>query len=383
MCLPVTILLAAFFAVLCDPGCYASTNDSVPALAQALSELPADRSVLDLAEGVYTIASTWTISRDNITVRGAGIGKTVLIRNPQFNGALVKMDAPNSSITGLTLDGNGTANVIFLDRAGVVADTIEVKNFTHIGIAVPASGCRATNCLISGPTSQTTMAIWHDAGPTSTDSTIMIDHNVLKNTGLYGTGGRITIADNQISGGPNPSGGQIDIGNAFTTNTVATITRNNILDGGTVRTGGIELGGGSFTVTNNIIRNHGLAGIGVGHNAIRATITGNTISNSGHYVADKNKPQCRSGIYVLYGAANIEISGNRCFDDQQNKTQTWGIIFVPPPTRPDPRFSPRAAEHIVVKDNDLRGNIHPEGLLDQSRAQNRLISGNFPSQANY
>jgi hypothetical protein len=376
------LLFAIVGVALCRQAHSAVANDSVPALARALSELPPDSSVLDVPQGVYTIGSTWMISRAGVTIRGAGTGKTVLIRDQRFDGALVKMDAPNSLISNLTLDGNGIAHVLFLDRPGVVADTVEVKNFTHIGIAVPASGCRVTNCLISGPSIQTTMGVWHDAGPTSTDSTIMIDHNVVKSSGLYATGGHITIADNQINGGPNPSGGQIDIGNAFTKNTVAVITENTIVNGGTLRTGGIELGGGNFTVTNNIIRNHGLAGIGLGHNVIRATISGNTISNSGHYVADRNNPQNRSGIYVLYGAQNVEISGNRCFDDQPNKTQTWGIILVPPPLRADPRFAPKATEHVVIRENDLRGNIQSEGLLDQSGARDRMISANFPSQAN-
>jgi hypothetical protein len=292
------------------------------------------------------------------------------------------MDGVNSSITNLTLDGNGTARVLFLDRPGVVADTVEVKNFTHIGIAAPASGCRVTNCFISGPSTQSTMGVWHDAGRTSFDATIVIDHNVIRNTGLYATGGQITIANNQISGEPNPGGGQIDIGNAFSTNTAALITGNTISDGGTIRTGGVELGGGSFTVVNNIIRNHGLAGIGVGHNAIRATISHNVISNSGRNIADRNKPQNRSGIYVLYGAQNLEISGNQCFDDQPNKTQTWGVILAPPPLRADPRFAPKATEHVVVKENDLRRNLHGEGLLNQSGARDLNVSGNLPPQAN-
>jgi hypothetical protein len=84
----------------------------------------------------------------------------------------------------------------------------------------------------------------------------------------------------------------------------------------------------------------------------------------------------------MYGAANVEISGNRCFDDQPNKTQTWGVILVPPPTRPDPRFSPRAMDHIAIKDNDLRGNIHPEGLLDESGARDKTFSSNLPARAN-
>jgi hypothetical protein len=369
-------------AVICSRFSVASSENSAARLDRALSDLPAERAVLDVPEGIYTIGSTWTISRAGITVRGAGVGKTVLVRNPRFDGPLVKMDGVNSSITNLTLDGNGTARVLFLDRPGVVADTVEVKNFTHIGIAAPASGCRITNCFISGPSTQSTMGVWHDAGRTSFDATIVIDHNVVRNTGLYATGGQVTIANNQISGEPNPGGGQIDIGNAFSKNTIAVITGNTISDGGTIRTGGIELGGGSFTVVNNIIRNHGLAGIGVGHNAIRATISGNVISNSGRNIADRNKPQNRSGIYVLYGSQNVEISGNHCFDDQPNKTQTWGIILTGLPARPDPRFPVRATEHVVIRDNDLRENVHREGLLDQSGVRDRKISANLPSQAN-
>jgi hypothetical protein len=293
------------------------------------------------------------------------------------------MNAENSTLSNLTLDGNGTRRVLFLNRSGITADTLEVKNFTYIGIAVPASDCRVTKCRISGPPTQTTMSIWHDAGKGLTESTIMIDHNIIRNTGVYGTGGRITITDNQISGEPNPGGGQMDIGNAYTTNTVGVITGNTITNGGTLMTGGIELGGGSFTVANNTVRSHGLGGIGIGHNVIRAEITGNIISNSGQNLADKHQPQCRSGIYVGYGATNILISGNRCFDDQPNKTQTWGVILLSPPARADPRFAPKAMEHVVIRDNDLRGNIHPEGLLDESRARDKRIFGNLPPQANH
>jgi len=302
----------------------------------------------------------------------------------------VKMDSEKSIISNLTLDGNRTATVLSLNRTGAAADTIEVKNFAHIGIAVPASGCRISKCLVIGfgdPAIQS-IGIWHDAGRTSTDATLTIDHNTVNNNGMCGiycTGGRVTIANNQLSGNhiiTSPGGGQIDVGNAFSTNTVATIRGNTIVNGGSVKAGGIELGGGNFTVTNNVIRDHGDSGIGIGHNGIRATIMENTISNCGHNIADKNKPQARAGIYIGYGATNVEISGNRCFDDQPNKTQTWGIILASPPMRPDPRFAARATDHVVLKENDLRGNIHPEGVLDESGARDRIVSGNLPRQAN-
>ena len=383
---PLVILSAA----LCTVTSSAIAENSVPELARAASELSADSSVIDLPEGVYAIGSTWVISRPGVTIRGAGPGKTILMRDPQFAGVLVKMDVENSTISNLTLDGNGTGTVISLNRGSVTADTIEVKNFTHIGIAVPPSGCRLTKSVVIGfgTADAPSICIWHDAGKLPTNSTITIERSTIKNNGMCGiycTGGEVVVRNNVISGNhiiANLGGGQIDIGNAFTRNTVATIKANTITDGGAPKAGGIELGGGTFTVTGNTIRNHGASGSGLGHNAIKAVIADNTISNCGRNIADANKPQNRSGICIMYGAANVEISGNRCFDDQANKTQTYGVILAPPPVRVDPRFAPKATEHVVVRDNDLRGDLHPEGLLNQSHARDRMILANLPAQAN-
>ena len=381
----VRVVFGVLGVSLCTVISSAVADNSAPALARAVSALSPEGSVVDIPEGVYTIGSTWAISRPGVTVRGAGCGKTILIRDPQFAGVLVRMDAEGSTISNLTLDGNGTDTVISLNRDRVVADKIEVKNFTHIGIAVTGSGCRITNSFVRGfgRANAPSMGIWHDAGRLPTKSTITIDHSEITSNGLNGiycTGGKVVIENNLISGNyiiANPGGGQIDIGNAFTRNTVATIKGNTIADGVAPKAGGIELGGGKFTVVGNTIRNHGLSGIGVGHNAIQAVITDNTISNCGRYVSDANKPQNRAGIYITYGATNVEISGNRCFDDQPNKTQTYGVILASPPVRPDPRFAPAAAEHIVVRSNDLRGNLHPEGLLNESGARDELISANL------
>jgi Right handed beta helix region len=383
---PMVILGAA----LCTITSSAIAENSVPELARAVSGLSGDSAVVEIPEGVYTIGSTWVISRPGVTIRGVGPGKTILMRDPQFAGVLVKMDAENTTISNLTLDGNGTGTVISLNRSGVNVDTIEVKNFTHIGIAVPASGCRISKSVVTGfgKAEAPSMGIWHDEGKLPTNSAITIEHSTIKNNGMCGiycTGGEVVVAYNVIRGNhiiANPGGGQIDIGNAFTRNTVATIKGNTITDGGAPKAGGIELGGGKFTVTGNTIRNHGASGIGLGHNAIEAVIADNTISNCGRNVADANKPQNRSGIYIMYGAANVTISGNRCFDNQANKTQTYGVILAPPPLRADPRFAPRATEHIVVRHNDLRGNLHPEGLLNQSHSRDTMIVANLPAQAN-
>ena len=106
------------------------------------------------------------ISKPGVTIHGAGLGKTILKRDPNFSGALVRMDGESITLSNLTFDGNGTRTAVFLNRAGATADTVEVKNFTHIGIAVPASGCRITQCLITGfgTAGASSMGIWYDAG---------------------------------------------------------------------------------------------------------------------------------------------------------------------------------------------------------------------------
>ena len=387
---PRGVLLPIVLAV-SGPLSRATSEDAVPQLAKSLSELPSDRPVFELPEGIFTIGSTWTISKPRVTIRGAGIGKTVFVRDQSFNGPMVKIDADGAKLTNLTVDGKGVSTAISLHAAGAAADTLEVKNFTHIGIAVSASDCRVTNCVVIGlgTPGVPSIGIWHDAGTTSTQSMITVDHNIIKNNGINGiycTGGTVLIQDNTLSGNHcavNPGGGQIDVGNAFTTNTVAVIEGNQILNGGGIKAGGIELGGGNFTVTNNTIRGHGLAGIGLGYNVVRATISRNSISNSGHFIGNKGyKVEHGAGISIGYGASNIEIFGNRCFDDQPSKTQTWGIVLAGPPARLNPKFSPKFVENILVKDNDLRGNLHPEGLLDYSAARHKMISGNVPAGAN-
>lgn len=183
------------------------------------SELSVDSSVVDVPEGAYTIGSTWVISRAGVTIRGAGPGQTILVCDPQFAGVLVKMDAAEiSTISNLTVDGNGTDTVISLNRVGVIADMIEVKNFTHNGM-VPASGCRITKSVVTGfgTADAPSMGIWHDAGKLPTNSTITIAHSATKNNGMCGiycTGGEVVVANNVISGNhiiANLGGGQIDI----------------------------------------------------------------------------------------------------------------------------------------------------------------------------
>ena len=60
------VRVVPFVLALALMGIWASASwaaeDSVPALAQALAELPPDSTVLEIPEGLYTIGSTWVIS---------------------------------------------------------------------------------------------------------------------------------------------------------------------------------------------------------------------------------------------------------------------------------------------------------------------------------
>lgn len=385
--------LIIVLAVSAFPGTTFAGNDKPMAdLIRSLASLPDNNAVLEVPAGVYKVDGTWEITKPGLTIRGAGIGKTVFVKDADFTGPLVKMNADQSTITNLTLDGHGMDSVIGLKASGVVADTIEVKHFRHIGIAVPGTDCRVTNCAITGfgDPDIRSIGIWHDAGPGAANSSITIDHNVITENGINGvfcTGGRITISGNRFSGNHHQiepvAGGQICVGNnGRAASTVAMITGNTVVDGGGMKTSGIETAGGSYTITNNTIRNHGMAGIVIGRNANRAVVSGNVISDCGQNVNDRNRPQVRAAIYVLYGAENVAITQNRCFDDQIHKTQTWGVLFVPPSPRVHAQFPFRTTDNIVITGNDLRGNIYPQGLLDQSGARDRTISGNQPAAAN-
>ena len=110
-------------------------EDFVPALVQAVAELSSERKVLDLPEGAYTIASMWTITREGLTIRGAGIGKTVLRCDPKFTNIMVHIKGANTTITNLTLDGNGTTpggrKVEVLYRDSAASDSSASKRLTE------------------------------------------------------------------------------------------------------------------------------------------------------------------------------------------------------------------------------------------------------------
>jgi sugar lactone lactonase YvrE len=278
--------------------------------------------------GTTIVTSPINISSPITQVQGAGIGKTIFVRGTGLTLPMFNIIAPNCTVSGITVDSgsNPSAQALVLTGSGSCVAGAEFKNF-YIAIESRAAGNNVSSCAFTNSSGLLNFAVHRDMGLTDTSSTVTIDSNTSTGACWYFTGGVVFFTNNNISGAPNPSGGQVDIGNAFSSNTIATITGNSVHDGGLPKTGGFELGGGTFTVTSNSVYNHGLSGIGVGHNASNVSISHNTVYNSGQYLTDTNVPQDRSGVYVLGGVQGINISYNNFFDNQSPHTQTYGIIL--------------------------------------------------------
>lgn len=307
---------------------------------------------------------------------GQGIGKTVLRRAPGFTGIMIAVSAPNVTLSGFTLDCQGAGDGIVLDGNGDGVDTVEVQDSPHISIGVRGANCVINNCnLHAANYSGAPVGLWRDAGFIDSTTLLTVTNSTFTHVGVYANGGQLVFKNNTVTQTPNHCGGQTDIGNAYYTNTVAYVTGNTIFNGGDICTGGMEFGGGTFTVQNNTVYGHGGSGIGLGHNCIAATVTGNTIYDNGYNTGDTNVPQDRGGIYIMYGAQNVTVTGNKCYDDQVQKTQTYGVILTPVPAVPDPRWLAVDSNHITITHNDLRGNLNG-AVLNLSKGSDVTVSGN-------
>jgi hypothetical protein len=345
--------------------------DAVPYLQQLIA---AAGDTLSLPAGTYELDTALLVQRP-VTIIGAGQGQTTLLRaSPQPINLLSTVALKN-----LTIDSGGLSSAVLMNAPNCILDTVEVKNFGLVGIAAMKAGAILRHCWVHQPNPAVplTMGIWRDAGASDSESLFTADYNVVDGTQVYATGGHIIFNHNQVRHETNPGGGQVDIGNSATTNTIAEVNDNFVEFGGNPMTGGLELGGGSFDACRNVIRNHGLSGIGIGHNVVKALLEENVISNSGQNTSERHVPACRSAIYVGYGARNLTIMRNRAFDDQAVKTQTYGIVFTPVPTIPDPRFEQRVTDYVRCVGNFFGGNFIGPSLDCTSGASDVQIYGNL------
>lgn len=97
-------------------------------------------------------------------------------------------------------------------------------------------------------------------------------------------------------------------------------------------------GAGEHVVTGNYVMFCAHHGISVNGN--NCSVTGNVVKNSGQHPVIINP----SGIGILTGITGTVVTGNRCFDDQEVKTQLYGVLET------------GTADKNTILGNDLTGN---------------------------
>ncbi|MDP7310488.1 MAG: right-handed parallel beta-helix repeat-containing protein, partial [Dehalococcoidales bacterium] len=361
------------------------SGDSIQTIHDAL---PSSGGVIQLdAETTYTVTARLNISKDNVTIRGAGIGSSILQIDDSLVDHMLWATGENFRISGVTFNGNGSTNTsnnkstLLLGDTGAVVDGIEVKNFRTIGIsatgASPSTPSNATiiNSRIIGMASASinSMGIHFNEDDPRING-IIISNNVIKDNGInaiFGGGSNITIdgnyfANNHLQISPE-GGGQIDIvtGDGVSStkdmDTTGVVIANNVFDaGGGALTSGLELNGNDITVVGNTIRGQDYYGV-ILQRGNRHVISSNIISNSG--TTGTNSP----GIRVNADVEDFQITGNKIFDDQDTKTQSWGIQIMS-----------GDSDNYIISSNDVRGNVNAAGLSDSGTGTTKQIFGNLP-----
>jgi parallel beta-helix repeat protein len=271
----------------------------------------------------------------------------------------------------------------------VIVDRCFSKNPRHEHVSISAQGktsgisknCRVTNCSFTG-TNDATEFPGETFVSTLNVEDVIIANNICDTTSKITSGitpnGRRTIVANNIlrnTSGPGiilsqipeaeyDASGSVIVGNliensqryaimvgAYAIRDV--IISNNIVNGVNETTyGGIYVGGAhqNIVVTSNIVHDCGGSGIIVhGTPAVpakRVKISDNICYNNG--VSLSNRDDARSGIRVSGSAVGsvmaVNIQDNICFDDQNKKTQKYGIRLT-------------NTNDTIVRSNEVRNNL--------------------------
>lgn len=309
--------------------------------------------------GTYLLSSSWAPLAGQRIV-GESIEGTILKRgNTTLVGLVLLVDGAHAS--DLTVDGSYTelGNHLNYDlRLGddCIAERVRVINFSRLGMAVTGSRASIRDCQVIAPgigdngTSggDGYFGIWSGlfgAKDMEVINTLVRDcHGNAIFVGADTERLRIqgcTFLDNHLLGDVT-AGGQICI------QVPGVVITDNVFDAtnGGSRTYGIELGDGASDVVigNNVITNHGAMGIQIHPGCHDIQVVGNVVKNSGQ--GTNTTP----GIRVRDTVEEVVISGNRFYDDQGTKTQTYGIHLE------------AGAEHVLMVGNNLRGNL--TGAID-------------------
>jgi parallel beta-helix repeat protein len=337
---------------------------------QAALDASTGGGVIFLPEGTHSLTDGATVSDDNITIFGAGVGQTIIQQGADDIDLITLADGVNNfTLRDLTLDGNNQAGTSWgfanPNRGLVICEdayatgvtdvriqNVEVKQFRGQGISVTGSFTRVwiEDCYI------------HDIG----DSGAVAE-------GVAGQGIAVNIGDNS----PANIGEFLWVRN----NQVSTIYQNTCISVSGVRDSWIEgnrvdtASGPAIQAGNTVDRiwvdgNNvtavadkagdaawpGVSGIGIG---FRNTVTNGYITNN--IVRDVGSATIGYGIWNSgTGSSEIEVSGNICIDNP-----TAGIVH-------------QSMNDFKVTDNYVNGNGTGIWINNSARGvvSNNRIVGN-------
>lgn len=291
-----------------------------------------------IKEGIYL--TTFTL-KNNVNIIGSGINSTIIKQPNSINGDVISGNTlSNIVIRDFSIDGNkannptGDNGISLVDISNINITRVSSFNNKLKGFAISDSGSNIVFDSIESYSNDQD-GIGLASGTTGSGKickNIFITNSYIHDNTIYGIG--LVVPTNAYSQTENVS-----------------IINNRIINNASY---GIEIFGAKapIIIGNHIEKsgNHGIDLGSVGDDAFlvtNATIIGNIIKNG-----------ATQGIRVQ-SASGSRIIGNRCFDDQAVKTQTYGIGI-------------NAGSQNLIMGNDLNGNL--TGPIDGSNGTFDVIN---------
>ncbi len=261
-------------------------TDDAAAFADAITAATVEGGKVIVPPGSYLLGSALAWGPE-VTVEGAGIDATTLIRKATFTGTLLSC---YGELSNCTIDGNyparssGTGDELdLLGTAGPTARSVKVINPYYIGIFIVPGAIDALieDCVVigSGITTTSSVGIWCDH--TSIIRPV-IRRSVIENcstNGIYGGATDLLIDSCHLQGNhvvTSTDGGQIASGGGSTS-----VRHTKIGPGGGSGTLGIEVFSGVWDIDDCPINGQARYGIGLAGSPTSVLLTRNRVSGSG------------------------------------------------------------------------------------------------------
>jgi hypothetical protein len=338
-----------------------------------------------LLTGLYT-GNVRIELRDNVTIRGAGQGATILrALSGVAGGVIVALSADtvvDAAVQDLTVDANTLAGVngIQLSTATRVTISRVTTINTAIGIWLNGSAdCKVLNFLVSNASVQRNPDVkyphahqwlehrhcarhgdhghWgtrlpyrvHRIASVGATGTTKHGINIVAGSdrtqvawvpedrphGRHGRSCGRVFGCRHLREHDRPGSATLEAIGLTATATDARVTANRVLNG---KDNGISVSGARTVVTSNIV--DGTQFMGIQINANDCVVNSNVVRNAGKSAG----VSAWAGI-DLNNAQRCIVIGNRCFDDQGTQTQKYGI------------GERGTADNNTIGGNDLTGNL--------------------------